>query len=413
MNGSIVADMSGSAAGGGGPLAGIRVIDVATVLAGPLAGQILGDYGADVVKIEHPQHGDALRHHGHAKDGEPLWWKMIGRNKRSVGLYLGDPDGAELFKRLVASADVVIENFRPGTLERYGLGWPELSAVNPRLILARMTGFGQDGPYAQRPAFGTLMESMSGFAHITGQPDGPPTLPPFGLADSIAGITAVAAVTMALYHRDARGGTGQVIDLSILEPIVSVLGPQPIIYDQLGLVQQRTGNRSGNNAPRNTYQTRDGRWVAISTSTTSIAERVLRLVGHPEVIDEPWFATGRGRALHADLLDGYVGEWIAARDRDEVLAEFERADAAIAPVYDVADLIADPQVRAREMITTVEDEALGPVRMQNVLFRMLETPGEIRFTGRPLGADTDAVLVDELGLEPARVAELRARGVVA
>jgi crotonobetainyl-CoA:carnitine CoA-transferase CaiB-like acyl-CoA transferase len=308
---------------------------------------------------------------------------------------------------------VVIENFRPGTLERYGLGWPELSAVNPGLILARVTGFGQDGPYAQRPAFGTLMESMSGFAHITGQPDGPPTLPPFGLADSIAGITTVAAVSMALYHRDARGGAGQVIDLSILEPIVSVLGPQPIIYDQLGIVQQRTGNRSGNNAPRNTYRTRDGKWVAVSTSATSIAERVMRLVGHPEVIDEPWFTTGRERAEHADLLDGYVGEWIGRRDRDEVMAEFERADAAIAPVYDVADLMADPQVQAREMITAVPDEVLGPVRMQNVLYRMSETPGAIRFTGRPLGADTDAVLVGELGLDPARVAELRERGVVA
>jgi crotonobetainyl-CoA:carnitine CoA-transferase CaiB-like acyl-CoA transferase len=218
---------------------------------------------------------------------------------------------------------------------------------------------------------------------------------------------------MALYHRDARGGAGQVIDLSILEPIVSVLGPQPIIYDQLGVVQQRTGNRSGNNAPRNTYRTRDGKWVAISTSATSIAERVMRLVGHPEVIDEPWFTTGRERAEHADLLDGYVGEWIGQRDRDEVMAEFERADAAIAPVYDVADLMADPQVQAREMITTVPDEALGPVRMQNVLYRMSETPGAIRFTGRPLGADTDAVLVGELGLDPARVAELRERGVVA
>ena len=408
-----MAEVSDGTPAGGGPLAGIRVIDVATVLAGPLAGQILGDFGADVIKVEHPRHGDAMRHHGQAKGGESLWWKMIGRNKRSVGLYLGDPDGAELFKQLVANADVVIENFRPGTLERYGLGWPELSAVNPRLILARVTGFGQDGPYAQRPAFGTLMESMSGFAHITGQPDGPPTLPPFGLADSIAGITAVAAVSMALYHRDARGGAGQVIDLSILEPIVSVLGPQPIIYDQLGIVQQRTGNRSGNNAPRNTYRTRDGKWVAISTSATSIAERVMRLVGHPEVIDEPWFTTGRERAEHADLLDGYVGEWIGQRDHDEVMAEFGRADAAIAPVYDVADLMADPQVQAREMITTVPDEVLGPVRMQNVLYRMSETPGAIRFTGRPLGADTDAILVGELGLDPARVAELRERGVVA
>lgn len=398
---------------GHGPLEGIRVIDAATVLAGPLAGQILGDYGAEVIKVEHPRSGDPMRNHGQAKDGEPLWWKMIGRNKRNVGLYLGDPEGAELFGQLAATADVVIESFRPGTLERYGLGWAELSVRNPRLIMARVTGFGQHGPYAHRPAFGTLMESMSGFAHITGQPDGPPTLPPFGLADSIAGITAATAVTMALYHRDARGGRGQLIDLSILEPIVSVLGPQPIVYDQLGVVQQRSGNRSGNNAPRNTYRTKDGRWVAISTSTTPIAERVMRLVGHPEVINEPWFATGRGRAEHADLLDSHVESWIAQRSRDEVMARFEEAEAAVAPVYDVAELMADPQVTAREMITTVADEALGTVRMQNVLYRMSETPGAIRFTGRPLGADTDAVLGEELGVDSRRLTALRERGVVA
>ena len=407
------ADVSRDAERAHGPLAGIRVIDVATVLAGPLACQILGDFGADVIKVEHPQAGDPMRNHGQARDGEPLWWKMIGRNKRSVGLYLGDPEAAEVFKQMVATADVVVENFRPGTLERYGLGWPQLSAVNPRLILARVTGFGQDGPYAHRPAFGTLMESMSGFAHITGQPDGPPTLPPFGLADSIAGITAATAVSMALYHRDARDGRGQVVDVSILEPIVSVLGPQPTVYDQLGVVQQRSGNRSGNNAPRNTYRTRDGTWVAISTSTTTIAERVMRLVGHPEVVTEPWFSSGRGRAERADLLDSYVGSWIAERSRDEVMSRFEEAQAAVAPVYDVSELMADPQVRAREMITTVDDDALGPVRMQNVLFRLSETPGEIRFAGRPLGADTDAVLVNELGLDPDHVGALRERGVVA
>lgn len=399
--------------GGGGPLAGIRVIDVATVLAGPLAGQILGDYGADVIKVEHPRHGDAMRHHGQAKGGESLWWKMIGRNKRSVGLYLGDPDGAELFRQLVASADVVIENFRPGTLERYGLGWPELSRVNPGLVLARVTGFGQDGPYAHRPAFGTLMESMSGFAHITGQPDGPPTLPPFGLADSIAGITTVAAVTMALYHRDARGGMGQVIDLSILEPIVTVLGPQPIIYDQLGVVQHRTGNRSGNNAPRNTYRTRDGKWVAISTSAQAIAERVMTLVGHPEVISEPWFRSGRERAKHADLLDRYVGDWIAQRDCAEVVAEFEAAGAAVAPVYDARDLVNDPHIQATEMLTRVADDDLGPMLMHNVMWRMSSTPGRIRFTGRDLGADTDDILINQLGYEPSQLAELRERKIVA
>ncbi|HEY8451056.1 MAG: CoA transferase [Micromonosporaceae bacterium] len=396
-----------------GPLAGLRVIDVSTILAGPLICQLLGDFGADVVKIEHPRHGDGMRHHGHSRDGVPLWWKMISRNKRTIGLYLGDPDGAELFLRLVETADVVVENFRPGTLERWGCGYEQMRERNPGIILARVTGFGQTGPYASRPAFGTLAEAMSGFAYITGEPDGPPTLPPFGLADGIAGIAGFGAVLTALYHRDARGGTGQQIDLSILEPIVTVLGPQPIVYDQLGIVQQRRGNRSENNAPRNTYRTRDGHWVAISTSATSVAERVMRLVGHPEVVDEPWFSSGAGRARHADLLDSYVAAWIAERTRDEVVREFERAQAAVAPVYSVADLLADPQVRALDMITTVDDPDLGPVRMQNVLFRMSATPGKIRFTGRDLGADTDAVLGGELGVPAERLAELRERHVIA
>lgn len=395
-----------------GPLQGLRVLDVSTILAGPLGCQLLADFGADVIKIEHPRFGDGMRNHGHAKGDVPLWWKMISRNKRTVGLYLGDPDGAELFLQLVEHADVVVENFRPGRLERWGLGYDVLAARNPRVILARVTGFGQEGPYANRPGFGTLAESMSGFAEITGEPDRPPTLPPFGLADSIAGMALASAITMALYHRDARDGTGQVIDLNILEPIVTALGPQPIWYDQLGVIQTRSGNRSGNNAPRNTYVTADGKWVAISTSATAIAERVLRLVGHPEVIDEPWFSSGRGRAEHADLLDEYVSAWIIERTRDEVLAAFEEADAAIAPVYDVADLMADEHVEATEMITSVDDDELGPVRMQNVLFRMSDTPGSIRWTGRALGADTDAVFGDELGVDAEQLAALRERGVV-
>ncbi|MBW3602948.1 MAG: CoA transferase [Actinobacteria bacterium] len=396
-----------------GPLTGLRVIDVSTILAAPLTCQLLGDFGADVIKIEHPRHGDGMRTHGPSRDGVPLWWKMISRNKRTVGLYLGDPDGAELFLRLVGTADVVVENFRPGTLERWGVGYDAMRERNPGVILARVTGFGQHGPYAGRPAFGTLAESMSGFAHITGQPDGPPTLPPFGLADGIAGIAGVGAVMMALYERDARGGSGQQIDLSIIEPLVTVLGPQPIVYDQLGEVQQRQGNRSENNAPRNTYRTKDGRWVAISTSATSIAERVLRLVGHPEVIDEPWFSSGAHRAEHADLLDTYVGSWIAERTRDEVVEAFTEANAAVAPVYDVAELMEDPQVQARDMITTVHDDDLGPVRMQNVLYRMSDTPGGIRFTGRRLGADTGAILGDELGVPAEDLAALRKRDVIA
>jgi crotonobetainyl-CoA:carnitine CoA-transferase CaiB-like acyl-CoA transferase len=392
-----------------GPLDGLRVLDVSTVLAGPLTCQLLGDYGAEVIKVEHPR-GDSMRGHGRDKDGIPLWWKMVSRNKRCIGLYLGDPDGAEVFRQLVATADVVVESFRPGTLERWGLGFEELRKVNRRLVLVRISGFGQTGPYRERAGFGTLAEAMSGFAAITGEPDGPPTLPPFGLADGIAGITGAAATMMALYHRDARGGEGQEVDLAILEPLVTVLGPQPIVYDQLGEVQQRTGNRSVNNAPRNTYRTSDDKWVAVSTSANSIAERVMHLVGKPELIDEPWFATGAGRAEHAELLDGLVSDWVAERTREQVLDAFTEAGAAIAPVYDVADLMADQQVIARDTITTVDDEDLGPVRMQNVPFRLSATPGEIRFTGRSLGADTDAILGDELGLD---VADLRERGIVA
>jgi crotonobetainyl-CoA:carnitine CoA-transferase CaiB-like acyl-CoA transferase len=395
------------------PLEGIRVLDVSTILAGPLCCQILGDFGADVIKIEHPLSGDNMRGHGYQKDGTPLWWKEISRNKRTLGLDLRAADGAEAFRRLAATADVVVENFRPGTLERWGLGPDRLHAINPGLVILRVTGWGQSGPYASRPGFGTLAEAMSGFAHLTGEPDGPPTLPAFGLADTICGIAGSSAVLMALRHRDQQGGPGQVIDLSILEPIMTAVGPAPTVYQQLGIIGHRHGNRSTNNAPRNTYRTRDGSWVAVSTSGQSIAERVLRLVGHPEVIDEPWFRTGRGRAEHVDLLDRYVADWIGARGRDEVVRAFTEAGAAIAPVYDPRDIVNDPHIRATGMLTTVADEDLGPLLMHNVMWRMSATPGQIRFTGRRLGADTDAVLVGELGYDPDEVARLRREGIVA
>ncbi|NEA22685.1 CaiB/BaiF CoA transferase family protein [Actinomadura bangladeshensis] len=390
-------------------LSGVRVLDAATLFAGPLAATLLGDFGAEVVKIEHPK-GDPVRSHGAQRDGVGLWWKMLGRNKKAMTLYLGSPEGQELFRRLAADADVVIENFRPGTLERWGLGYDELREINPRLVLARVTGFGQTGPYAKRPGFGTLAEAMSGFAAITGEPDGPPTLPPFGLADGIAALTTAFAVMTALRAREATG-EGQVVDLAIIEPILTLLGPQIITYDQLGELQARTGNRSHNNAPRNTYRTRDGGWVAISTSAQSIAERVMRLVGRPELIDEPWFATGAERAKHADLLDEAVGSWIAERDRDEVVKAFEEAQAAVAPVYTAADVMADPQFEALGTIATVPDDELGPVKMQNILFRLSRTPGRIESAGPPLGAHTAEILA-RYGVDEAGLADLRAKGVV-
>ena len=415
-------DAPGTAAPSPGPLAGLRVLDLATLFAGPLAATMLGDFGAEVIKVEHPRRPDPSRGHGPAKDGIGLWWKLLGRNKKTMTLDLSSPEGRAVLLRLAAGADVIIENFRPGTLEKWDLGWDELSAANPRLVLARVTGFGQFGPYARRPGFGTLAEAMSGFAALTGEPDGPPTLPPFGLADSIAALATSYAVMAALRGRDSPtlgsaraggppSGRGQVVDMAIIEPMLTVLGPQPLWYDQLGYVQPRTGNRSTNNAPRNTYRTADGSWVAVSTSAQSIAERVLRLVGRPDLTDEPWFATGAGRAGHADELDQAVGDWIGCHDRAEVLAEFEKAEAAVAPVYDIRDVMADEQYRALGSITEVPDDELGTLRMQNVLFRLSETPGAIRWAGRPHGADTDEVLT-ELGMTAPEIADLRAAGAL-
>ncbi|WP_306322186.1 MULTISPECIES: CaiB/BaiF CoA-transferase family protein [unclassified Streptomyces] len=393
-----------------GPLAGLRVLDLATLFAGPICATMLGDYGAEVIKIEHPRKPDPSRGHGPSKDGIGLWWKTLGRNKKNLTLDLSSPDGREILLKLAAESDVVIENFRPGTLEKWHLGWDELSAANPRLVLARVTGFGQFGPYARRPGFGTLAEAMSGFAAITGQPDGPPTLPPFGLADSIAALATSYAIMTALHARGTTG-RGQVVDMAIIEPMLSILGPQATWYDQLGYVQPRTGNRSTNNAPRNTYRTSDDKWVAVSTSAQSIAERVMHLVGHPGFIEEDWFATGSGRAAHADQLDAAVGGWIARHTRDEVVAAFEKAEAAIAPIYDVRDVLADEQYQALGSITELPDPDLGTVKMQNVLFRLSETPGAIQWTGRPHGSDTDEIL-DGLGLSEADIAALREAGAV-
>lgn len=392
------------------PLAGVRVVDAATLFAGPLTATFLADFGADVIKVEHPR-GDPVRSHGYSKNGVPLWWKLIGRNKRNITLNLSQPKAQEILLRLLETADVFIENFRPGTLEKWNLGPDRLLEMNPRLIVLRTTGFGQFGPYAHRPGFGTLAESMSGFAHITGECDGPPTLPPLALADGIAALAGVNAVMFALFNRDARGGTGQVIDLAIIEPILTILGPQAIWYDQLGIVQQRTGNRSINNAPRNTYKTRDGRWVAISTSAQSIAERVMRLVGHPEYIEEPWFKSGSERVIHASELDAAVGGWIAQRDLAEVVDVFEQAEAAVAPIYDISDIFTDPQYQALQSIVAVPDRELGEVKMQNVMFRMLGTPGKVRWAGRELGAD-NAEVYGQLGITPELMSDMQKSGVI-
>jgi len=393
------------------PLTGLKVIDCATLFAGPLIATAMADFGADVIKVEHPA-GDPTRKTGLQKDGVPLWWKVVSRNKRCVTLNLNYPEGQELLRQLVVDADVLIENFRPGTMERWGLSWENLSAINPRLIMVRTTGFGQTGPYRHHPGFGTLAEAMSGFAHITGEAGGPPTLPPFGLADNIAALYGTNAVMFAIYERDVRAsGLGQWIDLSIIEPIFAVLGYQPTAYDQLGVIQTRNGNRSVNNAPRNTYQTKEKRWVAISSSTPSTAERVLRLVGGDELVADSRFKDAHSRVAHVVELDAIIGAWMGARSLEEVLTAFEEVEGAIAPVYDVEQILADPHFKAREAVIKIADDELGHLKLQNVFPILSRTPGRVAHAGPRLGQHTEEVY-GPLGLSKAQIDDLRGKGAI-
>ena len=392
------------------PLKDLKVVDCATLLAGPLIATLLADYGADVVKVEHPK-GDALRGFGWVKDGVSLWWLFVNRNKACVSLDLGRPEGAELLKELVADADVLVENFRPGTMERWGLGWDVLSAVNPRLVMVRVTGFGQTGPYAGRPGYGTLAESMSGFAHLNGYPDGPPTLPPLALADGVAACVGAFATLAALRHRDATG-QGQVVDQAIYEPLFWMFGTQALAYDQLGLIPGRTGNRTPMTVPRNSFQAADGGWFGLSAASPSVAERVVRLVGREDLVDQEWFADHTGRLAHQDEVEDAIAAWVAKRSSEEVTAAFEAVGAAIAPMYTIADIFADPQYAARETIPTVEHEPLGPVRVPGVVSRLVATPGAVRHLGRAPGADNEAVFAGRLGHSAADLAAWRDAGVV-
>lgn len=392
------------------PLAGVRVLDASTVIAAPLAAMILGDLGAEVIKIEHPLHGDPARHHGPDRDGVPLWWLMLGRNKKSVTLYLGSEEGQEIFRSLAGTADVVIENFRPGTMERWGLGYDRLAADNPGLVLAHVSGFGRTGPLVDDPGFGTMGETMSGFAFRNGDPAAEPHLPPFGLADGVTGIATALGILTALYER-STSGTGQEVDLSIIEPLLTILEPQLIIQDQLGRTLQRTGNQAEMNAPRGMYRTKDDSWVALSASTASTATKVVGLMGAPELAEQPWFAHANGRRAHTDEIDAAIVPWFAARTAADAVATCRGAGVPVAPVHSAADILTDPQYAAIGAVGTFDHPDLGPVRMPDVMFRLSRTPGAVRWLGTELGHDTADVL-GELGIAPGAIARLREKKII-
>lgn len=382
-----------------GPLDGVRVLDLSRLVAGNMLSLQLGDFGADVIKIEPPS-GDPLR--DWRENGQSLFWKAYGRNKRSILLNLRQDVAKQALLRLVETADVFIENYRPGTLEQMGLGPDILHASNPGLIIVRISGFGQTGPYAHLPGFGTLVEAMSGFASRNGFADREPVLPPLALADMIAGVYGASATAMALLARDRGLAKGQVIDLSLLEPMVSVLGPEAAIYQVTGKVKERVGSASNTSAPRNVYRCADGKYVALSGSMQVVAKRIFEVIGRPEMITDPQFDTNSHRVKNRERVDEAVGGWFATKTRDEALAAMREAGATVGPVYGVDDTVTDSHFRERGILVDVEDADLGSLPVHNILPRLSATPGVWRRPAPNLGEHTEAILT-EAGIDHASI----------
>jgi len=395
-----------------GPLAGIRVIESATLAAGPMVGTALAEFGAEVIKVEPPGVGDPMRTWGERKHGIGLVWKSVARNKKCVTLDLRQHEGQQLFHELLDISDVLIVGNRPSALARWGIDYDSVHQAHPLVVMLHVSGYGRGGPKSDRPGYGTLAEAMSGFAHVTGQPDGPPTLPPFMLADGVASLAATYAVMMALYHRDVQGGTGQLVDVNLIEPLSRLIESSTLTYDQLGTIPGRVGNRLDASAPRNAYRTADDRWLAISSASPSVAQRVYRVVGRPELADDPRYVDPVQRQERAHEVDEIVADWVAERTLDEAMKVFEAADVTAAPVYDASQLLHDEHLRARGFFVEVEDGDLGQVTVQAPVAQLSETPGGIQHLGRALGADNEAVFGTLLGCDPERLAAHRRADII-
>lgn len=393
-----------------GPLTGLTVVDVGMLFAGPLVGTLLADLGATVIKVEHPK-GDEVRRVGRFRDGEPLWWRVTARNKQLAAVDIRTPEGHEVLLRLIDKADILIENFRPGRMDEWGYGYDALSRRNPGLIMLHISGYGQTGPYRERPGMGTLAEAFSGFAHTMGPSDAPPSLPMFPIADGVAAITGAYAVLSALYAR-GRDGKGDEIDLSLYEPMLSLMGAMVIDYDQLDYVATRHGNRSNWSVPRNSYLTSDKRWVAISSAANSVAKRLFRAIGRPDLADDPDLATNPQRVKRIEECDSAIAEWVSERTQAEVLATFLEAEVVAGPIYDVGQIFDDPHVKARGTLAELNDPVLGKVRIQEVAPKFSRNKAAMRWLGkRDVGDDTAAILAD-LGYVASEIESMVASGAV-
>jgi crotonobetainyl-CoA:carnitine CoA-transferase CaiB-like acyl-CoA transferase len=396
-------------ASGACPLDGVRVVDLSRLVAGNAVSSQLADFGAEVIKIEDPVKGDPLR--AWQSRGVSVHWKLYARNKKSVALSLRQPKGRELLLDLAASSEVLIENFRPGTLEKIGLGPDVLHARNPRLVIVRVSGWGQSGPYRDRPGFGTLVESMSGYAARTGFADREPVLPPTALADMIAGLYGAFAVMVALRRVEVEGGAGQVIDLPLLDPIFSFIATEAPIYKLTGEIRPRTGSRSETTSPRNVFRTRDGRYIGISASIQAMSERLFRAIGREDMIADPRFRTNSDRVRHAEECEAPIAAFIAARTLDENMETFAAAEVTAAPVYDIDQFLADPHVQEREIVVEVPDPDLGRIAMHNIIPRLSETPGRLRAPAPALGRHTEEIL-GQFGIDRATLEGLAREGVI-
>ena len=398
-----------------GPLAGLKVLDLSIIVAGGTASSLMADFGAEVVKVERPGTGDPLRNWGPFANGVSLWWKVHSRNKKSITLNLGTPEGQDLLKRLVAESDVLIEGFRPGAMEKWGLGPNDLLAVNPKLVMLRYSGFGQTGPYKDRPGFGTIAECMSGYIGMTGFPDTPPNLPPIPLADEIAGVFGAMAGMMALYHRDASGNPdtkGQVVDVSLFEPLFRLCIPHITMFDMLGINRERVGNDFPDAAPRNLYKTGDDRWLGLSATSQSTFESLAKAMGMPDLIDRPEFKDNSARLDNRKILNDELQGWLGQRSLQETMDQLIPSGGVVGPVYDAPQIMADPHYLAREDIIDIDDPELGKTKMLGVVPKFSKTPGSVQHAGPTVGEHNQHIYNSWLGLPADKLSQLSEEGTI-